>query len=298
MTTTIEDGTTASALLLEQAAHQNADGVLCLRRGDCGRAFHSFVSSLASLSKVRQHLVAHLPAPAEPPLHCSPASPPPPTTTTGATTTTSSSTCADSSSRPSKNCRAIAIPYLEDNGFSIYSNALVFSRRPRIGGQNNDIENNEDYASLLKRKQLSQVDTIAYCEAVTQFNLGLAYHQRGRHCGEDRTLLGALELYGQSLATLQSIETKAARESNDVRVLRLAVTNNRIHILNEMARYPAAQALVNQFLLQSVQTLSTTNGEDDADGQSSALCFLTRADIDNFLLNALVIRRFNTAPCA
>ena len=328
-----EDGSgTTSSFLVEQAAHQNAEGVLCLRQGDCGRAFHSFVSALTTLSKVKQYLLAaREPPPAlcqeerptqdprgEPPLNCSSPIPTPSSPPNTHTRTRTGTGTPEAIGRPAKNCRAIAIPYLEDNGFYIYSRALVFSRRPHIG--DNPFASNESTlaclgvspveAAAIHRVQqqqsllVSQIDTIAYCEAVTQFNLGLAYHQRGKHCGEDRTLLGALELYAQSLATLQSIDTKSARESKDVRVLRLAVTNNRIHILNEMARYAAAQALVNDFLLQSVQTLSASETSTSTDPQSTAnaeelaLRFLTRADIDNFLLNALVIRRYNTAPSA
>lgn len=319
-----------SSFSVEQAAHQNADGVLCLRRGDCGRAFHSFVSALTTLSKVKHQLLAAREPPptlcqerppsqdsrGEPPLHCSsPISTPPSPTTTHTSTSTGT---PEATGRPTKNCRAISIPYLEDNGFYIYSHALVFSRRPHIG--DTSFASSDNAVACLGRSPVeaaaihrvqqqqalvaSQIDTVAYCEAVAQFNLGLAYHQRGRHCGEDRTLLGALQLYVQSLATLQSIDTKSARQSKDVRVLRLAVTNNKIHILNEMACYAAAQALVNDFLLQSIQTLSASEISEASDPQSTAsaeelaLCFLARADIDNFLLNALVIRRYNTAPCA
>ena len=313
---------TTSSFLVEQAAHQNANGVLCLRRGDCGRAFHLFVSALTTLSKARQNLLAAaVPPPSlsseapafqetrrEAPLQCSSSVYPPPSSETSSTP------------EAIKNCRAIAIPYLEDTGFYVYNHALVFSRNPHIGDTNCAFRESflggsggrspVDVAAIYRLQQRqavlsSQIDTIIFCEAVARFNLGLTYHQRGKHFGEDQTLLGALEHYAQSLVTLQSIDSKSARESKDVRVLRLAVTNNRIHILNEMARYPAAQALVNDFLLQSVQTLSDTSEADassDSQGSSPvaelALRFLTRSDIDNFLLNALVIRRYNTAPCA
>jgi hypothetical protein len=72
----------------------------------------------------------------------------------------------------------------------------------------------------------------------------------------------------------------------------VVVMNNRIHILNELARYQLAQNQVNELLLQSVDALASANTE------SHGLSFITRTDIDNFLLNALVIRRFNTSPCA
>ena len=165
------------------------------------------------------------------------------------------------------------------SGFFIYNNAVIFSRHPRIEAQDSDLN-----SKMLRDWQL---DTIAFCEAVAQFNLGLAYHQRGKYCGEDRTLLGALELYEQCLNTLKSVQVV---ESEEIKVLQLAAMNNRIHILNEVARFPSAQVLVNDLLLGSVNALSTNEG--------NSLSFLTRTDIDNFLLNALVIRRFNTAPCA
>lgn len=238
-------------LYFEHAAHHNADGVVSLQNGDCGRAFHSLVATLTTLAKCRNHHVAQVEGMA-PPLSL-----PPPS----------------SNSRP-KNCKAIAIPYLEDNAFFIYSNAVIFSRKPRIVSEG-------------QQQQSWQLDTITFCEAVAQFNLGLAYHQRGKYCGEDRTLLGALELYEQSLNTLQNIQ---AVENEETNILRLAVMNNRIHILNEMARFSTAQVFVNELLLGSVNALSLNQG--------NVLSFLTRGDIDNFLLNALVIRRFNTAPCA
>lgn len=240
----------------EHAAHHNADGVVSLQKGDCGRAFHSFVTTLGTLHKFRNYQTAHMEDSSTP---VTLPSPPPRTR--------------------AKNCKAISVPYLEDSGFFIYNNAVVFSRKPRIG---NDPERSDPTNTSW------QLDTIAFCEAITQFNLGLAYHQRGKYCGEDKTLLSALELYEQSQATLNGIQAVANCEETNV--LRLAVMNNRIHILNEIARYPSAQLLVNDLLLQSVNALSTNEG--------NGLSFLTRADIDNFLLNALVIRRFNTAPCA
>lgn len=238
-------------IFFEHAAHHNADGVVCLQNGDCGRAFHSFVATLSTLNKCRNYHMAQSECMA-PPLSLPP--------------------CPSRS----KNCKAIAVPYLEDSGFFIYNSAVIFARHPRIAAEDND--------PTLRDWQL---DTIAFCEAVVQFNLGLAYHQRGKYCGEDRTLLGALELYEQCLSTLKGIQTVACEE---IKVLQLAALNNRIHILNEVARYPSAQLLVNDLLLGSVNALSTNEG--------NSLAFLTRTDIDNFLLNALVIRRFNTAPCA
>lgn len=302
-----------AAYLIEKAAHENADGVLALRRGDCGRAYHSLVRTLVTLADARQELmmeqehVDNSPV-NDPPLHCYPASHPalPPTS---AATTTNTTTSAPGRRRPTKNCRAVSVPYLEDSGFYIYSSGLVFSRRPRIGGDYDQANNNDDANStsttntrrIQQQLELAcQLDTIIYCEAMAQFNLGLAYHQRGRHCGEDRTLLGALELYSQSMATLRALSPKAeasTSHTNDLRVLQLAVMNNKIHILNEMARYPEALSLVNAFMLQSVQALSVVD-VDEQQGRSSSVCVLTRPEIDNFLLNALVIRRFTTAPSA
>ncbi|CAB9515418.1 expressed unknown protein [Seminavis robusta] len=243
----------------EQAAHQNADGVVSLQQGDCGRAFHSFVATLTTLSHFRHYHTLHSSSSSslDPPTQCAPTPAPKP-----------------------KNCKAIPVPYLEDSGFYIYNHAVIFSRRPRIGGDGTGNRNGND-----NDKCASQLlDTISWMEAVTQFNLGLAYHQRGKHCGEDRTLQGALQLYEQAQATLRGISSTNCEET---KILQLAVMNNRIHILNELARYQEAQELVNDLLLQAVAAL-----------QFDVLSFLTKTDIDHFLLNALVIRRFNTAPCA
>lgn len=249
----------------EQAAHQNADGVVQLQQGDCGKAFHSFVATLTTLSHFRHYHLTHLPP--EPPLTCSPQALP-------------------AAIAKTKNCKAIAVPYLEDVGFYIYNHAVIFSRRPRIGQ-----EDHGDSTSVLDHAHCSwQLDTTSFCEAVAQFNLGLAYHQRGKHCGEDKTLMGALELYEQALISLRSIAPR--NKCEETKILQLAVMNNRIHILNELARYELAQNQVNELLLQSVDALASATTE------SNGLSFLTRTDIDNFLLNALVIRRFNTSPCA
>lgn len=253
-------------IFFEHAAHHNADGVVSLQNGDCGRAFHSFVATLTTLNKCRNYHIAQS--------ECMGGAPPMSLPPSRPITTSRSS---------NKNCKAIPIPYLEDSGFYIYSNAVIFSRKPRLGSDQDGADQEDP-----KAQYSWQLDTIAYCEAVAQFNLGLAYHQRGKYCGEDQTLLGALELYEQSLNSLKTIE--AAADCEETKVLQLAVMNNRIHILNEIARFPSAQLLVNDLLLGSVNALSANEG--------NALSFLTRADIDNFLLNALVIRRFNTAPCA
>jgi len=260
------DDKTNAEYYLDHAAHQNAHGVLCLRRGECGVAYHTFVAALSTLSKLRRQLRAEL------------AQPQPP----------NQSSYERRNSNATTNCRSIPIPYLYDNAFYIYSSALVFSRRPSLGDDGSNTA--QDHGANLFSRRMSQIDTVIFCEAIAQFNLGLVYHWRGKHCGEDRTLVAAQELYAQSFDTLQSIVMQAARTSHDVRVLKMAITNNRIHILGEMARYSDAQDLVSEFLVQSVETLSNND--------SRSMSYLTRTDIDNFLLNALVIRRFNTSPCA
>lgn len=234
----------------EHAAHQNADGVLCLQKGDELKAFQLFMSALSTLNKLRYYQrTRHHQSQIDPSLSCS------------------------TDQRRYRCCRAVSVPNLEDEGFYIYSNALVFSRKPEISKESDP--------------SVTQVDTIAFCEAVALFNLGLVYHHKGKRRGEDRALLGALDLYEHSLATLLTIKTA---DSDDVNVLKLAVMNNRVHILNEMVKFQSARSEINDLLIQSVKALSSKNGE--------SLAFLTRAEIDNFLLNALVIRRFNTAPCA
>jgi hypothetical protein len=251
----------------EQAAHQNADGVVHLQRGDCGKAFHSFVATLTTLSHFRYCHLTQLPP--EPPLTCSPRTPP-------------------ATAAKTKNCKAIAVPFLEDIGFYIYNHAVIFSRRLHIG-QEVHSDSTSSTSVLDYGRGSVQLDNISFCEAVAQFNLGLAYHQRGKQCGEDRTLIGALELYEQALTSLRSI---APRNSCETKILQLVVMNNRIHILNELARYQLAQNQVNELLVQSVDALASATTE------GNGLAFITRTDIDNFLLNALVIRRFNTSPCA
>jgi len=376
--------------LFQQAAHQNAQGIVCLQQGDCGRAFHSFVASLGTLYQLRQfahqqeeqrqrerqqraqrllqreqeqvlftthahahhhhhhmHLRPHSgkrTAVAEPPLYCttppssapssrsaSPASSslhmssssstttaaqdshdhhhsshsqdhPQENATMHATATSTTTITATDDAKPKEqcNCKAVPLPYLEDDAFFIYNHAIVFAQRPRLVGHRNHhrtvpqhtttTTNNNTEEEDEDQDQLELLDTIAFCEAVAQFNLALAYHQRGKHMGEDKVLLGALQLYEQALVTLQGIVAQPGASPHvhqDVRALRLCLANNRIHILHTLARYELAQSLVNDFLLASVRVLT----ED-------ALRFLTKTDIDHFLLNALVIRRFNTAPCA
>lgn len=243
-----------AANYFEEAAHHNADGVVSLQKGDAVKAFQAFMTALTTLNKFRHHQLSERdPDFADPPLFCS------------------------SESRRHRCCKAISVPYLEDNGFYLYSNAIIFSRKPDI------IDAGSKISSIS-----SPMDNIAFCEAVSLFNLGLVYHQRGKHYGEDKTLIGALDLYEQSLATLLTIKTG---NSHTVNVLKLAVMNNRIHILNEVADFSNAQKQVDDLLLQSVSALSAENN-------CTNLSFLTRVDIEHFLLNALVIRRFQTAPCA
>jgi hypothetical protein len=156
---------------------------------------------------------------------------------------------------------------------------VIFSRRP-------DIHKTDKSTS----SRSSQADTAAFCEAVALFNLGLVYHQRAQHLGENRALLSALDLYDQSLGMLQTV---MAVNSDEASVLKLTVINNKIHVLNDIASFASAQEQVNDLLVQSVNAL------DACKNNGATISFLTKTDIDHFLLNALVIRRSgDTAPSA
>ena len=228
----------------EKAAKENTEGVGKLQKGDAERAFHSLVKALSTLKKLRH-------------LH------------------TESQSPALANIQHNRCFKIINVPYLEDKGFFIYANALVFSTD--LGKTSNG-----------DSSRFSLADTLTLCEAIVLFNVALLYHQRGKHCGQDRALLGALDLYEQSQAILLGIN---AGYPEEVCMLKIAAMNNRIHILNEIANYPGAQEQVNELLLQSVNALAANNS-------GKGLSFLTKTDVDNFLLNALIIRRFNTAPCA
>jgi hypothetical protein len=157
----------------EQAAHMNANGVVSLQEGDGLKAFQHFMNALSTLSKFRQYLMSlnhHDPHQAS----SLPAKPP----------------CG--SRTGARNGKAIAVPFLEDNGFYIYSNALIFPRTPSVGNQQ-DEEAEGDSRSTTRRSSGSPLDRAAFCEGCCLFNLSLVFHQRGKHCGEDKTR--ALDLY-------------------------------------------------------------------------------------------------------